>query len=1154
MKLTFLIVLITSLQVSAHVKGQEVFSLNVSHVPINKVLNKIQKESDYRFFYNDKYLKHLNPVHLDIKNATLAEVMDQLLDSTLSYKVIDKNLVVISPKDQLGYLQHEVSGTVTDTAGTPLIGVTIKVKGTTTGTVTDAEGKFTLVVPEDATLEVSSVGYVTREISVGKRTNLDIQLKTSATGLNQLVVVGYGTQKKVDLTGAVTQIGDKMLKDRPISNVGQALQGVVPNLNINFSDGRPGAPAKINIRGFTSVNGGQPLVLIDGVPGDINLVNPNDVESISVLKDASSAAIYGSRAAYGVILVTTKSGKSGKLQVTYSANFATSTPTTSHSFITDGYTALKLMDSAYKISKGNIISNYTQADYEELKKRQRDPSLPSVVIQNRSGRDQYVYYGSTDWWNYVFNKTLPSMSHSLQFSGGSDHITFRVSGRYYEQKGMMKFAGDKYTDYNLRAKVKARIKPWLTIDNNLSFDANVYNWPGSLPINDAFIYLGVSLHPYMVPRNPDGTLVYTSGLNTETNGYLLELESGKAASQQKQFDLTNNFTVTLTPVPGLSIEASYSYNLNPYSSYNRNVETPYSIFPGVINTANNDTYNERLNLDQYHVASAHATYQKRVGLHSFKVMGGYDQEFKKYHVLYGSGNNLLSQDLNALDLATSGQTVGSNSVAWALLGFFGRINYSYNDKYLLELDGRYDGSSHFPAATRFGFFPSASVGWRVSEEPFFSPVKGIISELKLRGSYGSLGNQSLSTNLRNDNYPYIPLMSTGLSGWLQNGDKSQYLQVGAPVPPELTWEHTLSVNGGIDMGLFEDRLSLSFDLYDRKTLNMLVEGPTLPAVFGAGSPKANAADLDTKGWELSVKWTGNTQVAGKPLTFNAGVVLSNFTSHITKYNNPSYLLNNYYVGEKVGGIWGYTVDGYFKSDAEAKGYQVNQDFVNSTRMGSSGVNHSLQAGDMKFVDINGDGVVNNGKNTLADHGDLSIIGNNLPRMSFGVNGSINWNGFDLSAFFQGIGHQDWYPNTQTWLFWGVYGRPYFSFYPTDFQEKMWGPDNPNAYFPRLRGYVANSSSSELGVANDKYIQNIAYIRLKNLTIGYNLPSTLLQKWKIENIRVYLSGENIFTVTGLDSKYIDPEQVSADPNGAVANVSARNYPFMKSYSFGFDVTF
>ncbi|MBX6361429.1 MAG: TonB-dependent receptor, partial [Acidobacterium ailaaui] len=1000
------------------------------------------------------------------------------------------------------------------------------------------------------------IGYERQEIPIAGRSQINIQMHATATGLNQVVVVGYGTQKKANLTGAVTQIDNKMLQDRPVDNVGQALQGVVPNLNINFSNGRPGAPAKVNIRGYTSVNGGQPLVLVDGVPGDINLINPNDIATITVLKDASSAAIYGARAAYGVILVTTKDGSPGKLKVTYSANFASSVPTTSHSFMTDGYSTAKLIDSAFKISTGNNYTGYTAADYDSLKLRQTNHSLPSVTIQNRNGQDQYVWYGNTDWWRYFFKNSMPSMSHSLEFSGGSKDVTFMVSGRYYQQKGLMRFGGDKYTDYNLRAKVHADIKPWLTIDNNFQFDANVYNWPGWRAVDDIFTYLGVHMLPSYVPVNPDGTFTFRSNLNNYgmADGYHLELESGKSVSQQKNFDLTNTFSVTITPIPSLSIQASYSYDLNPYSQYHRSVVTPWSIKPGIIEMFNNDNYSEEMDLDQYHVASAYATYQKNLGRNSFKIMGGYDQEFKKYHVIYGSGNNLLSQDLNALDLATSGQTVGSNSVAWALLGFFGRVNYSYNDKYLLELDGRYDGSSHFPPKTRFGFFPSVSAGWRISEEPFFSPLKKVISELKLRGSYGSLGNQSLSTNLRNNNYPYIPLMSTGLSTWLQNGNKIQYLRVGAPVPPELTWERTLSADGGIDFGLFNNQLTGSFDWYDRKTLDMLVAGPTLPAVFGAASPKANAANLDTKGWEFSIQWSDNTQVAGKTFTYSVGIVLSNFVSHITKFNNPSKLLNNYYEGQRLGDIWGYTVDGFFKSDDEAKNYAVNQDYVNRTRLGSPGDAHNLHAGDMKFVDLNGDGVVNNGNNTVADHGDLRIIGNNLPQFPFGVNGSVSWNGISLSVFFQGIGHQDWYPGNEAYMFWGPYGRPYYTFIPKDIQSKMWTPQNPNAYFPRLRGYVALNGNSELTVPNNMYLQNIAYIRLKSIIIGYTLPAGILKALKVENIRFYLSGNNIFTASPLKSKYIDPEQVSADPNGVIANVSARNYPFKKTYSGGFNITF
>lgn len=1157
---------------------------NLQNVTVKDVFRVLKRSANLTFVYDAGDIKCDQRVSIADKRIDVEGVLNQLASKfNLIYKRIG-NTITIKKRTSAGSLNalpylnagtppawpssdiilsspksimpvFTVSGKVTDSLGNPLIGVTVQVKGTGIGTVTDANGKYSLNAPDHAILIFSFISYETKEVAVNGRNVINVKLSLSHTGLNEVVVVGYGTQKKVDLTGAVTQIGNKMLKDRPVDNVGQALQGVVPNLNINFSDGRPGAPAKVNIRGYTSVNGGEPLILIDGVPGDINLLNPQDIKSITVLKDASSAAIYGARAAYGVILITTKSGQQGKLRVTYSANFSVGTPTTNHNFMTSGYKVAKLMDSAFSIVVGHSYTGYTAADYDSLKERETNHSLPSVVIQNRNGRNQYVWYGNTDWWHYFFSNTRPAMSHSLEFSGGSKDVTFMVSGRYYQQKGMIKFLGDKYTAYNLRAKVNAHIKPWLTISNNLQFATNTYNWPGNRPVDEIFTEFGVHMLPSYVPVNPDGTFTYRSNLNNYgiADGYNLELEDKHAKSQEQDFDMTNTFSITLQPAQGLSIVGSYSYDLNPYSSYSRSVVTPWSIYPGVLEYFNNDTYSESSNIDQYHVVNAFATYQKSFGAHSLKVMAGYNQELKKYHEMTGSGDNLLSQELNGLDLATSGQVVGSNSVEWALLGFFSRINYSYKDKYLLELDGRYDGSSHFPAGSRFGFFPSISAGWRISEEPFFKPLKNAIPELKIRGSYGTLGNQSLSTNLRDNDYPYIPLMNTGLSAWLMNGNKSQYLDVGAPVTPELTWERTKSSDVGIDMDLLQDRITLTFDWYDRKTLGMLVPGKTLPAVFGASSPKQNAGNLDTRGWGFSINWNNQTEVANKPLVYSIGINLSNFKSYITKFDNPTKLLNNFYPGERLGQIWGFTIDGYFKTDADAKDYKVNQDFVNYEILQSAGNGHNLQAGDLKYADLDGNDTINEGENTLYNHGDLRVIGNNLPSFPFGITGSASWNGFDLSAFFQGIGHQDWYPGSETYFFWGPFGRPYYSFIPKGFENKIWTPEHPNSYFPKLRGYSALGGRG-LSFPNNKYLQNIAYIRLKNLTIGYTLPTPLLQRWKIETIRVYLSGENVFTASPLQSKYIDPEQVSADPNGGIANIDARNYPFMKSYSFGFDVTF
>ena len=1167
MNVTAILLFVFCLQLSAGVNSQGV-TLNVKNAPLNKVFREIKNQTGYTFIYTETMLKEARKVSMNVKNSPLKEVLSIcFISQPFTYKIIN-HAVVVQPKEKLEVNTSiimtlpspppiEIHGRIVNQQGEPLSNVSVLIAGSKIGRTTNIDGRFTLTAPDDknVVLEISSVGYQTKRVSVGKQTEINVVLELDVTGLSDVVIVGYGTQKRSNLTGAVTQIDSKMLQDRPIGNIGQGLQGVVPNLNINFSDGHPGSAATINIRGFTSINGGNPLVVIDGIPGDFNLLNPSDIETVTVLKDASSAAIYGSRAAYGVILISTKTGKKGKLQVTYNNNFSIGTPTTSHDFMTDGYATAKLIDEAYQISKGTSFTGYTDDDYAELKKRQTDHTLPSVVVQNRNGRDQYMWYGNTDWWHYFFRNTLPSMSHSLQFTGGSDKVTFMISGRYYQQLGIMQFNQDKYTAYNLRSKIEAHMNSWLTISDNLQLTSNTYNYPG-WGINNAFQNIGVSTLPSYVPVNPDGTFTYRSGLNNQAiaNGYTADLMHGKSKGQQKQFDITNTVNLTIDFSKKLQLIANYSYDLQPSSSFNRRTLAPWSIYPGVISYTGIDNYSEQSNLDQYHVINSYLTYNSLFGKHSLKILGGYNQEFKKYNTIYGSANNLLSEDLNALDLGTSGQQVGSNSVEWALQGFFGRINYNFADKYLIELDGRYDGTSHFPKGSRFGFFPSVSAGWRISEEPFFKSIKNVVRELKLRGSYGSLGNQSLSSNLRTQNYPYIPVMNTGLSSWLMSGVQPQYLQIGNPVSPELTWERTTSVNGGIDMGLLNNKLLLTFDIYNRKTLDMLIPGKTLPAVFGSASPRQNAGDLDTKGWEFSINYKNSTGSGEKRLFYNIGAVLSDFKSKITRFDNPTQLLNNYYVGENLGEIWGYTIDGYFLSDAEAQNYNVNQDYVNQGRLASPGDGKKLQAGDLKFVDLDKNNIINVGQNTLSNHGDLRVIGNSLPRYSFGINGGAEWNGLDVSIFFQGVGHQDWYPGRQANLFWGPLTFPYGTFIPKDYVSKLWSPGNPNSYFPKLRGYVAQGANWELNPPNNKYLQNLAYVRLKNLTIGYNLPGSLIKRLKLSKLRFYISGENLFTWTKLQSKYIDPEQVAVSPDGNGGNSNAWNYPYMKNYSFGLNVTF
>lgn len=1063
--------------------------------------------------------------------------------------------------------QVAVKGMVRNEKNDPVLGATVTVEnksaGFSTTIQTDEQGVFVLnnLAPGGPySFIITHLGYEPKTMKgyryqAGETITLAVQLTSTSSQLSDVVVVGYGVQKKANLTGAVGRVDAKAIRDRPVANVAQAIQGTVPGLNVTFGDGHPGSGGTLNIRGYATVNSGSsgaPLILVDGVPGNINLINPRDVESISVLKDAAAAAIYGARAAFGVVLVTTRSAKKGKTTVSYSNNFSWQTPTVRTDFMTDGYDVAKMMDEAFIRSTGNTYTRYTDKDYEELKKRQTDKSLPSVVVDNRNGKDMYIYYGNTDWWKTMFRDVQPSMQHSISVSGGSDKVDYLLSGRFYQQKGMMQVNQDKYNAYNFRAKLNAQVASWLTLYSNTQFSADKYTYPG-WGYNSNFVSITVHALPSYVPVNPDGTATYRTELNNYTigDGIYADLLYGKSKGTQANYNLTNTIGGIFKVMKDFNITANYTYELNPITPGAPTHETirrtvaPWSIYPGVISYVGNDKFTEILRLDQYHVINAYGTYEKNIKRHSFKLMAGYNQELRKFKNLRGERTDLLSEDLNELDLGTGTQNSSGSASEWALMGFFGRLNYDFDGKYLLELNGRYDGTSRFPEGKRFGFFPSVSAGWRISNEPFFEPVKDIVSELKIRGSYGSLGNQQT-----NSNYPATEVMGSGQSNYIIDGARTQYLSVPTPLSPSLTWEKTTSTNIGVDFGLFRNRLQGSFDYYRRATKDMLTAGPTLPAVFGAGSPQQNAADLLTKGFEVSLNWQQSNKVGGRDLNWNLGMVLSDYTSEITRFANESYRLNDHYVGKKVGEIWGYLTDGYFVSDDEASKWsqdKVSQSLVYRQIRSSPGEWNRLRAGDLRFKDLNGDSIINNGLNTLGNPGDMRVIGNSLPRYSFSITGGASWNNFDMSFYFQGVGRQDWYPGNNADKFWGPYSRAYYSFTPNGFKDKIWSPENPNAYFPRLRSYEALNDGGTMRQPTDKYLQDLAYIRLKNLSIGYSLPASLIKKLRLGNCRFYISGENLFTLTKLDTKYIDPEQASAEINGRV-------YPFMKAYSFGMDISF
>jgi TonB-linked outer membrane protein, SusC/RagA family len=1066
------------------------------------------------------------------------------------------------------WAQQSVSakGIVRNEKNEPVEGATVTVENKSANflnaTETNVNGEFVfynLAPGGPYNFTVTHTGYENKALTgytyqSGQPINLEIQITGSSSQLSDVVVVGYGTQKKANLTGAVGQVDAKAMRDRPVANASQALQGRVPGMNVNFGDGRPGSGGNLNIRGFGTLNRGSistPLVLVDGVPGNINLINPRDIENISVLKDASSAAIYGARAAFGVVLVTTKTAKKGKTTVSYSNNFSWQTPTVSTDFMTDGYDVAMMMDEGFTRATGNSYTRYTDEDYAELKKRQTDKSLPSVVIDNRNGKDMYIYYGNTDWWNTMFRDKMPSMQHTISVAGGSEKVDYYISGRYYNQKGMMRINQDEYNLFNFRAKINAKVTPWLTLYTNTQFNTDRYEYPG-WGWNSNFVSITVHALPSYVPVNPDGTATYRTELNNYTigDGIYADLLYGKSKGVIANYNLQNTIGGVIKVTKDFDITANYTYELNPAGDGNthewtRRTRAPWSIYPGVISYVGLDRYIEFLRLGQYHVINAYGTYQKTIQRHNMKLIAGYNQEFRSSKLIRGERSDLLSEDLNDLNLGTGTNLASGGASEWALMGFFGRINYDFDGKYLLELNGRYDGTSRFPKGNRFGFFPSVAAGWRISSEKFFEPLAGVVSDLKFRGSYGSLGNQLTSSP-----YPTTEVMGSGQNNWIIDGGRTQYLSAPTPLSPVLTWETTTSTNVGVDLGLFRNRLTASFDLYRRTTKDMLTNGPTLSAVFGASSPPQNVGELVTKGFELSINWQQNNKVAGKDFYWSIGGVLADYTSKITSFFNPTWRLTDYYAGRSAGAIWGYITDGYFVSDEEAAKWgqdKVAQSLVYRQIRSSPGEWNRLRAGDLKFKDLNGDSIINNGANTLLDPGDMRIIGDSLPRYSFGITGSVAWNNFDLSFFIQGIGRKHWYPGNNSDKFWGPYSRSYYSFTPVDFRDKIWSPENPNAYFPRLRSYEALNDGGTLRQPTDRYLQDLAYVRLKNISIGYTLPAKIMSRFGFTNCRFYVTGENLITFTKFDTKYIDPEMAATEVNGRV-------YPFMKSYAFGLDLSF
>lgn len=1042
-----------------------------------------------------------------------------------------------------------ISGKVTSADDNSVLpGVSIIIKGTTQGAVTNSDGEYTIKVDRQGTLIFSFIGMIKKEIPVNGQTVIHVSLEQEFTGLDEVVVVGYGVQKKVNLSGAVDAIDSKKLESRPIINISQGLQGVSPNLNIDFVSGEPGQAAQINIRGVTSINGGEPLILIDGVPSsssELNRLSPEDVADISVLKDASSAAIYGARAAFGVVLITTKTGKKEGIFLSYNNNFSWSKPTILPEKTNDPYIYLRLQDLSTDNTPWNSF-NPTDETYAWAKERSDNPNgTDGVRINPRDGKS-WEYMGNQDWTPYFLSDYTFSQKHHIQLDGKTEKARFYLSTSYDNENGALKIAEDLFKRYSIRSKVDYDVFDWLTVGNNTLFTMTERNEPSYLSIWDLY-----NFEPTSWDKNPDGTWA-NSGVGQEAAQLM---DGGKVDnrynSTQSTFTAEARFFDDALKVNG---DFTIRKGNSNYGWYYSKYKIGYG--PEDVREVGTNSAYRSATFDSYNVFNIYSTYTKTFDIHTITALVGFNQEYSRSEWFEAQRDNVISGSLPTIALATGEDYVDEFITDWAIRGTFFRLNYMLKDKYIVEFNGRYDGSSRFPEESRFGFFPSASAAWRVDRENFMSSTSDIISNFKLRASFGSLGNQNVA------DYGYIPTMSPSQANYIVGGQLPQKVSPPQLVSDNYTWETVQTTNFGADLGFLKEKISASFDIYRRNTTGMLTLGKDLPDVLGAPEPKENAADLQTNGWELSLGYRDNFTLAGKSMNFNTRFILSDSRAWVTDFDNPNKNLNQYYIGREFGEIWGLESDGFFETIEETQA-------LDETQLIPWGA-LSIVPGWPKYIDQDGNGIIEKGY-TVDDPKDAVIIGNSSPRFRYGFNLGLDWNGFDVNVFLQGVGKKDYYP--LHYLYWGFYQQPYaggnmhlMDFYRPENDSDVdmakhsqsyinagLAKQNLTAKYPILQAWLADRNLGEglndskgLATPQTDYLLSAAYVRIKNVTVGYTLPKSFTQRMKIEKFRVYFSGENLAEWSEV-SDYFDPESVTDNGWGYA-------YPFQRRFSFGVNIDF
>ncbi len=1051
-----------------------------------------------------------------------------------------------------------VTGTVNDALG-PVIGASVVEKANTgNGTITDMDGNFSLMVPSDATLVISFVGYATQEIPLNGRTSISVNLKEDTEMLQEVVVVGFGTQKKVNLTGSIGIADAKDLEARPVSNATQALQGLVPGLQISTNTGELDKNMSINIRGAGTIgdgSSGSPLILIDGMEGDLNTVNPQDIENISVLKDAAAASIYGSRAPFGVILVTTKKGKSGKATINYNNSFRWGSPINMPEMM-DSYTFANYYNQA--AFNGNQGQQFSDAVMRQMLEFQAaggssKGGLPTDgnVWGKPAGDPFTTACANTDWYKEIYKDSSFSQEHNMSISGGSEKITYYASLAYLDQNGLLRPADDKLQRFNASAKFSAQLTDWLKFNYSMRYVRQDMERPTKFN-SGLYEKIGRQTWPNLPVYDENG---YYFNSNADTPVMQLALGGTRNVQTDKTYQQAS---LVIEPIKNWVTNVEFNYSLNNVDT--RETELPYynhKVDGSVDDTHGTTSLYQDYTKETYMNWNIYSTYSFTLNdVHNMKVMAGFQSEEMRQKFFSAKGYGLQAEDLPELDLISNQDGLGVDKVPevggyrneWATAGFFGRINYDYQGRYLGEVNLRYDGTSRFREGNRWQLSPSFSLGWNIAQESFWEDYLDYCNQLKLRLSYGVLGN--MNTTGWYPTYRVMTLESANGS-WLQNGVKPNKSYVGDLISTLLTWEKVRSWNVGLDFGFFNNRLTGSLEGFVRYTDNMVGPSIELPATLGLSAPKTNNCDLKTTGWELTIGWQDRTEFG---LNYGIKFNVSDARTYIESYpGNPTNSINTYVAGREIGEIWGFETVGIAKTDAEM---QAHLEAVGGQDQIGTG---AWTAGDVMYANLDGKPGISKGAQTIEDHGDLKVIGNNTPRYLFGLDLNAAYKGFDLRLFFQGVGKRDYWQGSN--MFWGVISNMWWSAglkeHGDYFRAEPVGLEgyqiaaNPDAYYPRPR-----FDSDQNHEVQTRYLQNASYIRLKNFQLGYTLPTSLTNKIGIGNCRIFVSGENLWTGTKL-SKLFDPETLDGGDTSDNANSAIKSggnaYPLSRTWSFGLSVT-